>query len=436
DSRALAPGACFVALVAARDGHEFVDDAFACGASIALVTRPLHDVVVPDGAAIIQVDDAMRALAALGAWARDQLHDATVVGITGSTGKTGTKDLAAAAFGSTFRVHATPASFNAEIGLPITLVGAPADTEVLVLEMGARAPGDIARLCEVARPTTGVITNIGLAHAGPLGGPEGIARVKGELLEALPAGGLAVLDAGDAATPALAARTSAHVVLVSVADDAPHADVRAHSIELDAELRPSFTLDTPWGTGAVRLRVRGAHQVVNAALAATAALANGVPFAPTSAALATVEPGAGRLELRRSENGAVVLDDVYNASPPSMRAALAALQELGVPGRRIAVLGEMRELGARSGEEHARLGCLVRDAGVDTLVAVGPETAPMASAARERGVVDVVEAPDAVAALEAVRERVGAADAVLVKASRAVGLELVVRGLVGSEDLA
>ncbi len=430
DSRSLEPGACFVALRAERDGHDFVGDAFARGATVALVSRPVVDVAVPPGSAIVRVGDALHALLALGAWARQQLRDATVVGITGSTGKTSTKDLAAAAFRRKFRVRATPASFNAEIGLPISLFGAQSDTDVLVLEMGARAPGDIAALCEIARPTTGVITNIGLSHAGLLGGREGIARAKGELLEALPNDGLAVLDANDAATAGLATRTRASVLLVS-ATDGIDAEVRARSIVLDPELRASFTLESPWGSAHARLLVRGAHQVVNAALAAAAALANGVPLGDVTAALATVESGPGRLQLRRSTTGALVLDDAYNASPASMRAALAALAGLRVPGRRIAVLGEMLELGEHSAEEHARVGCLTVDADVDALVAVGPEAGAMARAARERGLVDVVEVPDAAGAFDAVDDRVGAADAVLVKGSRAVGLELVVRHLTG-----
>ena len=407
DSRTLGPGACFAALRGVRDGHAFVGAAF---------------------------ENVERALLPLGAAARERLHDATVVGITGSTGKTGTKDLTAAAFSGTFRVHATAASFNAEIGLPMTLVGAPVDTEVLVLEMGARAPGDIAALSAVARPTTGVITNIGLAHAGHLGGPEGVERTKGELLEALDVGGLAVLDALDPATPRLAARTRASVLLVATSGDV-EADVRAHSIEVDADLRPSFRLDSPWGAGPVTLRVRGVHHVTNATMAAAVALAHGVAFADVTARLATVEPAPGRMEFARTASGGLVLDDAYNANPGSMRAALSALGAVRVPGQRVAVLGEMLELGAHSAEEHARLGCRVAEAGVDALIAVGDEAAPLAEAARERGVYDVVHVPDAAAALAEASDRVGAADVVLVKGSRAVGLEVVVRGLQAGADV-
>ncbi len=302
--------------------------------------------------------------------------------------------------------------------------------------MGARAHGDIAALCAVARPTVGVITNIGLAHAGSLGGREGVAKAKGELLEALDAGGIAVLDAGDPATPGLARRTRARVVQVSAgptATRAVDADVRATDVELDAELRPRFTLSSPWGSGEVALALRGAHQVVNASLAAAVALAHGVPFAAIASALAAVEPAPWRMEVARTADGLVVLDDAYNANPSSMAAALDALTRIDVPGRRLAVLGEMRELGELSVPEHEALGDLVGESAVDALVAVGPETAPLAARARAAGVA-VTEVADADAALDAVTGFVHDGDAVLVKASRAVGLELVAVALRGTRS--
>ncbi len=428
DSRVLEPGACFVALIAERDGHQFVDDAFARGARVALVTRA----VSATAGAVVLVDDALAALARLGRVARERMSDATVVGITGSAGKTGTKDLTAAALVPTFRVHASPGSYNNEAGVPLTLLGAPATTDALVLEIGAHARGDIAALCSIARPTVGVITNIGLAHAGPLGGRAGVAQAKGELLEALDGQGLAVLDAGDPETAGLAARTEARVLTVAVGDRAAHADaeVRADRIVLDAELRPTFTLGSPWGGGSVALALRGSHQVVNATLAATVALALGVPFTDVARGLAGVQPAAWRMEVVRTTNDVVVLDDAYNANPSSMAAALEALARVDVPGRRLAVLGEIRELGELSVREHSALGVLVGTAAVDTLVAVGAEAAPLAAATRTAGVA-VTEVPDAAAALDAVSGYVVAGDAVLVKGSRAVGLELVASALRG-----
>jgi len=435
DSRVVAPGACFVALVAERNGHDFVPDAFSRGARIALVTdHREHD--APAGAAVVRVDDAFAALARLGRAARAALGDPIVVGITGSAGKTGTKDLTAAALAPTFALHASPGSYNNEAGVPLTLLAAARGTEALVLEMGARAHGDIAALCAVASPTVGIITNIGLAHAGPLGGREGVARVKGELLEALDASGTAVLDAGDPFTPALVARTEARVLRVFAEGDASPgepdvADVRATGIVLDADLRPRFTLASPWGSGEVALAVRGAHQVVNALLAATVALSHGVSFEDVAAGLATVQPAPWRMEMARTADGVVVLDDAYNANPSSMAAALEALARVEVSGRRVAVLGEMRELGELSVPEHAALGDLVGASAVDALVAVGPEAAPLAEHARAAGV-PVTEVSDAASALDAVSGFVHRGDAVLVKGSRAVGLELVATALRGT----
>ncbi len=434
DSRVVEPAGCFVALVAERDGHDFVADAFARGAHVAIVTDAGAHLAPGDDCAVVRVRDAFVALADLGRVARTALGDSVVVGITGSAGKTGTKDLTAAALAPNFLVHASPGSYNNEAGVPLTLLAAPAATEALVLEMGARAHGDIAALCAVAGPTVGVITNIGLAHAGPLGGRAGVARAKGELLEALDASGTAVLDAGDPATPGLAARTAATVLRVSAGEATSRdgeVDVRATDIELDAELRPRFTLSSPWGRGEVELAVRGAHQVVNASLAATVALAHGVPFAEVAAALATVQPAPWRMEVARTADGVVVLDDAYNANPSSMAAALDALARVDVSGRRIAILGEMRELGDLSAPEHAALGDLVAAAAVDALVAVGPEAAPLAEHARAAGVA-VTEVPDAATALETIAGFVHRGDAVLVKGSRAVGLELVAIELRGT----
>jgi UDP-N-acetylmuramoyl-tripeptide--D-alanyl-D-alanine ligase len=380
----------------------------------------------------VRVADPLRALQDLAGAARASLRGGPVVGITGSVGKTGTKDLTAAALAPRFAVHASPGSFNNEAGLPLTLLHAPDGTEAVVLEMGARFPGNIAELCVIARPTVGVITRIGLAHAGLMGGIEGVARTKGELLEALDAEGLAVLDADDPAAPGLVARTSARVVTVS--GRLGGGDVVAHAIELDDELRPTFLLETPWGAGSVRLAVRGAHQVTNAALAAAVGLAHGVPFADVAASLATVEPAPWRMEVSRAPSGALVIDDSYNANPSSTAAAVGALAHVATAGRRIAVLGAMLELGEHSAEEHAAIGGLVAERGVDVLVAVGPETAPTAAAARDGGV-EVYEVGDAAAAVAVVAPLVHDRDVVLVKGSRAVGLDAVARALTGAGEV-
>jgi UDP-N-acetylmuramoyl-tripeptide--D-alanyl-D-alanine ligase len=425
DSRLATHDACFFALHGERDGHDFVEDAFERGATIAVVQ---HAVARPAGATgigtIVRVAEPLRALQALGAHARARLADAVVIGITGSAGKTATKDLTAAAIGGARRVHASPGSYNNEAGLPLTLLGADEDIDVVVTEMGARFAGNIRELCDIARPSVGVITHVGMAHAEHLGGREGIARVKGELLEALPADGLAVLNAGCDATPGLLGRTVARVVLVG--RDAA-ADVRIEAVRLDDELRPHFALATPWGRAEIDLTMRGEHQVENAAMAAAAALALDVPLDVVVAGLRDAHTAALRMEIVHTPAGVTLINDAYNSSPTSAAAAVRSLADLPVDGRRIAVLGAMLELGAHAESEHAALGALAASAGIDLLIAVGSPAASMAAGARRagRGHLEVRAVPDAAAATAVLSAEVHAGDGVLVKASRAVGLERV-----------
>ncbi len=427
DSRALEANACFVALRGARDGHDFVGDAFERGAIAALVARMPAD----SPGALILVPDPLAALADLGRWARTRLAGATVVAITGSAGKTATKDLTAAALSSSLAVHASVGSFNNEFGLPLTLLAAPMATEVVVAEMGARFAGNIADLCGIARPDVGIVTHVGLAHAEHLGGRAGITQVKGELLEALPAAGVAVVNADDDATPELVSRTRARVLRVGARS--ADVDVATSEVHLDAELRPRFVVESPWGTTTVQLAVRGAHQVQNAAMAAAAALSLGVSLADVAKGLAEATTANWRMQLHLSPEGVTVLNDAYNASPTSVAAALESFAHLAPGGRRIFVFGEMLELGDQGVVEHTRVGEIAADTGVDVLVIVGAGARPAAIAARERGLT-VVDAPDASAALDAVRGMARPGDAVLVKASRAIGLEVVADALVAGES--
>lgn len=420
DTRTLEPGALFVALQAERDGHDFVGDALDRGATGALVSRPV------EGLGLVLVDDTALGLTTLGREARERLVGLPVVGITGSTGKTSTKDLTAAALAPAGPVGASPVSFNNEIGVPLTLLSAPAGAVAVVTEMGARGVGHIATLCAVARPTIGVITNIGMAHAEFFGSREEVARAKGELLEALPADGHALLCADDDMTPGLRRRTEATVLTAGSGADA---DVRVSAVELDEELRPAFHLDTPWGgTDVPPLPVRGAHQAGNAAFAVAVAGVAGVRLEDAVAGLAGAVGSPLRMDLRRSPSGVAVLNDAYNANPTSMAAALDALAALGRPGqgRRFAVLGPMAELGPHSAGEHQRLGKLVAAAGVELLVAVG--VPDLAEGARAAGA-EAVEVPTAQAAVAALIPRLRSGDAVLVKASRVVGLERVAEAL-------
>jgi len=428
DTRRLDKGGCFVALRGERDGNQFVADAWKRGATMAIVTRaPAR---LRAGRAVVVVPDSLAALGELGDYARRRLTAATVVGITGSAGKTATKDLLAAALAGSHRVHASPASCNNEAGVPLTLLAADSETEVVVTEMGARFPGNITELCTIAEPQVGVITHVGMAHAGLLGGREGIARVKGELLEALDRDGTAVLDAADEFTPALAARTRAKVLKVGVGD-IPGADVRAVDVVLDDELRPRFRLETPWGTTDVSLAVRGEHQAVNAAMAATVALDLGAPLDRVAEGLAHAATAAWRMDVTRTPDGLTVVNDAYNASPSSMAAALRSFARLAPKKRRVAVLGEMLELGEHARAEHEHIGRLAIESNVDVVIAVGAGARPIADGARAAGAdgAEVLEVDDADSALAALSERAGPGDAVLVKASRAVGLERVAEAL-------
>jgi UDP-N-acetylmuramoyl-tripeptide--D-alanyl-D-alanine ligase len=422
DSRLAEPGACFFALRADRDGHEFVPDAFARGASVAVVDRDVTG-PTPTGA-VVRVAETMTALQTLAALARGRLRDADVVGITGSAGKTATKDLTAAAVGAGRRVHASPGSFNNEAGVPLTLLGAPVDTEVVVAEMGARFEGNIADLAAFAHPSIGVVTNVGLAHAGHLGGAEGITRVKGELVEALPDDGLAILNDDCPSVEVLAERTRARVLRVGSGDGA---DVQATVAALDDELRPTLELRTPWGATTTRLTLRGAHQSLNAGMAVAVAGSLGVPLDAAAAALADAGAASHRMELLHAPGGLTVLNDAYNSSPTAAAAALRALGALPADGRRIAVIGDMLELGDHADPEHEAIGALAAELGLDLVVAVGAHRATVGRGAAPA--VPTIEVADAREAVAVLASEVRDGDAVLVKASRAIGLEAVVDAL-------
>ncbi len=429
DSRSLDPGACFVALRGGRDGHTFVVDAFARGARLAIVD---HVPEAAGGAPLVVVDDTAVALTELGREARRRLG-ATVVGITGSVGKTSTKDLTGAVLARGFATHASPGSFNNEAGVPLTLLGAPETSEVVVTEMGARFAGNIADLTDVARPSVGIVTQVSLAHSEHLGPLPSIVAVKGELLEALPESGLAILNADDGHGPAMAARSAAPVVLVGRAASGDAA-VRVTVVSVGDDLRPVVRIESPWGALEARVGLRGAHQAQNAGLAATVGLHLGLAPDDVAAGLAAARGTGLRMHVTRSGSGVIVLDDSYNANPASMRAAVEALRSLPAEGRRVAVLGEMLELGPVAAAEHAGIGRLLGEIGIDRLVAVGAGAVEEMAAAARAGGVAVLTAPSAAGAVAAVLDVVAPGDAVLVKASRAVGLEAVASALLATPD--
>lgn len=403
-------GRLFVALVAERDGHDFLDAAVAAGAGAVLVDRPPPPGL---GVAAVRVADTAAALSSLGAAARRRV-EGPVIGITGSVGKTTVKDLCVGALGATGVVAASERSFNNELGVPLTLANAPDDADVVVLEMGARATGNIAALSTLARPSIGVVTVVAAVHTETFGTVAGVARAKAELVEALSASGTAVLNADDPRVAAMAARTPASVLRFGRV--AP-AEVTAEAVTLDDELRPAFDLVTPWGRGAVRLAVRGDHQVGNALAAAAAALAAGAPLAAVASGLAAPPASPWRMALERTGIGLVILNDAYNANPTSTAAALRSLAALPA-ARRVAYLGTMAEIGADSADAHAATARLGAELGI-TVVAVAE------GAYGVEQVADVDGAAD-----HASRLGLGAGDAVLVKASRVAGLERLVDRLV------
>ncbi|MEI4271000.1 UDP-N-acetylmuramoyl-tripeptide--D-alanyl-D-alanine ligase [Klenkia sp. LSe6-5] len=420
DSRTAGAGDLYVALPGERvDGHDYVAAAVAAGAVGAISTRP-HD-----GAAVVVVDDPVEALGRLAHAVHERLPDLVTVGITGSSGKTSTKDLLGQVLGTAGPTVSPPGSFNNDIGLPLTVLTADGSTRFLVLEMGARGIRHIARLCGVARPDVGVVLNVGSAHLGEFGSADAIAVAKGELAEA--ATGTAVLNADDARVRGMADRATAAVLLTGTTADA---DVRATDVELDDAARASFTLHAQGEQHPVALQVVGAHQVANALSAAGAALAAGLGPAQVAAGLsAAVVQSRWRMEVTRRPDGVVVVNDAYNANPESMRAALAAVRgmtgALGTAGtRRIAVLGAMGELGTDAESEHARLG-VDAAAAVDLVVAVGPDAAAIAAAREES-----VHVPDRAAARQLLAEVLRPGDVVLVKASRSYGLELLAADLI------
>jgi UDP-N-acetylmuramoyl-tripeptide--D-alanyl-D-alanine ligase len=438
DSRAVGAGDLFVALPGERvDGAEFVPAAAAAGAVAALTTRP--DPSLP----CVVVADPVHALGRLAAVVHERLTATAglvTVGVTGSSGKTSTKDLLGQVLAAAGPTVSPQGSFNNDIGLPLTVLSADVATRFLVLEMGSRGPGHIARLCGIARPQVGVVLNVGSAHLGEFGSADVIAASKGELVEALPAGGTAVLNADDPRVAGMAHRTLARVVTTGVRTTT--ADVRAVDVELDDAARPRFTLVAGGEEHPVALRVVGAHQVANALSAAAAALAAGMTPGQVAGALSAAGPRSRwRMEVTRRTDGVTVVNDAYNANPESMRAALAALSRLDAR-RRIAVLGAMGELGPGADAAHTRLGRDAVRAGVDVLVSVGPDaiglhTGALAerSAGGGAGPEQTVHVADRAAAGRLLAELLAPGDVVLVKASRSYGLELLAADLLPADLL-
>lgn len=406
DSRECGPGGLYVARIGEHaDGHDFVPDAAARGAVAALTSR------IVGGLPSVVVDDVQLAFGRLARGVVDAAPALHVIGITGSSGKTSTKDLLAAVLATAGETVAPVGSLNGEVGVPLTVCRITPSTRFLVVEMGARGIGHLAYLTRIAPPQIGIVLNVGSAHLGEFGSREDIARAKAELPQAIPAGGLAVLNADDPLVAAMAEGLSARVCLVGTS---ARADVRAEEVVLDEGGRAAYTLVARQGRAAVRLGLVGAHHVANSLAVAAAALELGLPIESVAAALSAAGPTSRwRMEVTHRPDGVVVVNDAYNANPESMRAALDALAAMRTSGRRWAVVGEMLELGDASAAEHAQIGRYAAQLGIDRLVAVG-------DGARAVGAPEWVRDTDA--AFDLLRAELAPGDIVLFKSSRDSGL--------------
>ncbi|MBK6887608.1 MAG: UDP-N-acetylmuramoyl-tripeptide--D-alanyl-D-alanine ligase [Tetrasphaera sp.] len=418
DSRDAGSGGLYVARIGAeRDGHDFVPAAAAAGAVAALTSRPVA------GLPCVVVDDVQAAFAALAHDLIARRDDLVVVGITGSSGKTSTKDLLAQVLATAGETVANVGSLNSEVGVPLTVCRITPTTRVLVLEMGARGAGHVRYLTTIAPPRIGVVLNVGSAHVGEFGSRAGIAQAKGELVEALPADGLAVLNADDEAVAAMAERTRARVVLVG---EHPRADVRAVDVDLDEAGRAHLTLVAGEQRHPVRLAVSGRHQVANALSVVAVARELGLSLLEIASALGAAGPVSRyRMEVTTRADGVTIVNDAYNANPESMAAALAALEVMARGRRAWAVLGPMFELGEESDAAHRAVGEDVARRGVARLIVVGAAAAAIAEgadAAYDRGDLVVDRVATTEEALAIVTHYVRPGDIVLVKSSNGAGL--------------
>ncbi len=443
DSRLVRPGDLFVALKGERfDGQQFVPAVLARGAVGAIVHdqfRVPPDLLKPGkrpgrsrAPFILGARDTLFAYQQLATHHRSRF-DIPVVAVTGSNGKTTTKDMVASVLAQRWKTLKTEGNLNNRIGVPQTLFRLTADHEAAVVEMGVDAAGQTTRLCDIARPTVGVITNIGPDHLEFFGSMEGSAQAKAELLDLLPADGTAVLNVDDPYYDYLASRARCRVVSFGFA---PKADVRAQEVRSDEDHGTLFRLVLPGKarTTPVRIQARGQHNVSNALAAAAVGVVLELPGAVIAQGLARFRPAAMRSQIVRCR-GVEIINDCYNANPASMKAALALLGQIGEQRRKIAVLGDMLELGAGAKDMHRDVGAFAAGLGLTRLVACGPLGREIAEGARRAGMDPnrVVEVPDGTAGGEAVKGFAQEGDVVLVKASRGMRLERVVEALTGSK---
>ena len=439
DSREVKDGSLFIALPGEQlDGNDFLTAALSAKAAVAIASRPVTDsereAAKINGAALLVVPDAVKALTDLAFGYRD-LINATVIGVTGSSGKTTTKDLIATVLAQDFKVVATSGNHNNEYGVPHTVLSANLDTEALIVEMAMRGLHQIEGLCEIVQPHIGVISNIGVAHMELLGSKENIARAKSELIEALPdQSGVAILNGDDQYTPKVCefAKTEQRDVTVITFGLGPQNDVRATQIRYNEQGQPSFDLIVPEAVSVpVNLALQGEHNIYNALAAAAVGTVLGLDVQTIAGALALARGAAMRQETVVTEKGTQIINDAYNANPDSMRAALSLLGRLPGDRIRIAVLGDMAELGEAELSGHQQVGSQVPVNGVDILITVGQRAVAIADGAIAAGLdkAAALICQDVGEAIIALQPHLEQRPIILVKGSRCMGLERVVEGI-------
>jgi len=406
DSRKVTPGCLFIPLISERDGHAYIAEALSLGATAYLTEQE------PKEGTSIRVENTATALIQLGKAARFSFH-VPVVGITGSVGKTSVKDMTSAVLSQQGDVHASPNSYNNEIGVPLTLLNAPEKSSFLVLEMGARKEGDIGNLSEIVYPDIGVITTVVASHTEVFGSLDSISNTKGEILERLPSEGCAVLNADVDEVMRQSPRTRARKLTFGQLGE-----VRASSVKFDQNLQAAFVIETPWGRAEIKLNVAGEHMISNALAAASVGLAAGLTLEAVGEGLSRVELSPLRMEITNSSSGVTVINDTYNANPTSMKAAINSLSMLPCSGRKIAFLGLMAELGEQSSQAHIEVERHAEELGVE-VIAVETELYGDVRNVEIAGIEDVIESMS-----------LDKSDAILFKASRVVGLETIVNKIV------
>jgi UDP-N-acetylmuramoyl-tripeptide--D-alanyl-D-alanine ligase len=436
DTRSIERGQLFVAIAGPNfDAHEFLPRAARAGAAGLLVERDRFQAEgLPSELPVVGVDDCVRALGAVAAAHRARF-EGPLVAITGSSGKTTTKEMCAAILGVGAACLQTTGNLNNEFGLPLTLLRRETGHQRAVVEIGTNHPGEIATLAAIAAPTVAAITNVGVAHIEFLGSRDGIAREKGDIYASLSEGGIAVVNRDD---PRVCSQAEEKAPGRIVGFGSKQADVRAEAVQFDDEGGFAFRLITPAGSAPVRVAGLGDTTVINALAAAACGVAAGVPLDEIATGLERYVPPRGRMAQRKLANGAVVIDDSYNANPDSLRVALESLARLakGGGGHSVAVVGDMGELGDSAESAHRAAGSWVAELGIDFLFAFGSRAGEVAQAAREGGMQasHVHEGQEHEAVAAQISHQLGSSDWVLVKGSRAMHMEKIVSALAGEGE--